>query len=260
MGNDLRAAADTPSAHGPSDRLESWKVIAAYLRRDVRTVQRWERNDGLPVHRLKRVHRSIPYAYRAELDAWWTSRSDRSPLPAPETAAGVAPFPKPLLAAVIAAMVIGAGGGAFWVATHRPVSGAAPVVDRSVAVLAFLDLSEGMKYEEFADGMSEELVNRLGKAGGVRVVPSTDSFSYKNKHLPARDIARALRVTHVIDGSVRRSGATIRVVARLIDGSSSDIVWSETYDRPWNDILVLQDEIAGKITSAVRTSIGPGSH
>src|SRR5690242_5889213 len=60
----------------PDERLESWKDIAAYLRRDVRTVQRWEQTDGLPVHRLKRAQRPIPYAYKAELDAWWNSRSD----------------------------------------------------------------------------------------------------------------------------------------------------------------------------------------
>jgi hypothetical protein len=61
------------------DRLESWKDIAAYLRRDVRTVQRWEQTDGLPIHRHKRAHRPIPYAYKSEIDAWWTNRSDAAP-------------------------------------------------------------------------------------------------------------------------------------------------------------------------------------
>src|SRR5947199_9909681 len=73
MGDGLRAQ---PPANG--DRLESWKEIAAYLRRDVRTVQRWEQTDGLPVHRHQRSQRPIPYAYKAEVDGWWTSRTARS--------------------------------------------------------------------------------------------------------------------------------------------------------------------------------------
>jgi transcriptional activator of cad operon len=121
--------------------------------------------------------------------------------------------------------------------------------------LAFLDLTEGMKKEEFADGMTEELIDRLNKIPGLRVPAPTSSFYFKNKHVPVAEIAKALRVAYLLDGSVRKSGARVRVAARLIRADNAVIVWSETYDRPWNDILVVQDDIAGEVTKALKTSI-----
>jgi transcriptional activator of cad operon len=138
-------------------------------------------------------------------------------------------------------------GGGSPAATRRP--------QKSVAVLPFLDLTEGMKEEEFADGVTEELIDKLIKIPGLRVPPPTSSFYFKNKKKPVADIAKALRVAYVLDGSVRKSGARLRVAARLIRADTGNVVWSESYDRPWGDILTVQDDIAGKVTSALRTSI-----
>jgi TolB-like protein len=239
--------------------LESWKDIAAYLRRDVRTVQRWEQTDGLPIHRHRRAQRPIPYAYKAELDAWWTGRSDGATNPpgAAGTEAEARRFSRRhLIAAAAIVVAIAASAGAMWIARPRAAAhapGAPP--QKSIAVLPFVDLTEGMKEEEFADGMTEELIDRLNKIPGVRVPAPTSSFYYKNKRVPVADIARTLRVAYVLDGSVRKSGDRLRVAARLIRADSADVVWSETYDRPWADVLIVQDDIAGEVTRALRASI-----
>jgi len=131
----------------------------------------------------------------------------------------------------------------------------APQPEKSVAVLPFLDLTQGMKNEEFADGMTEELIDKLSKIPGFRVPGATSSFYFKGKQIPVADIARTLGVVYVLDGSVRKSGGQVRVAARLMRADNGYIVWSETYDRPFNDILMVQDDIAGEVTKALRTSI-----
>jgi TolB-like protein/DNA-binding winged helix-turn-helix (wHTH) protein len=126
---------------------------------------------------------------------------------------------------------------------------------KSVAVLPFLDLTEGMKEEEFSDGMTEELIDKLSKIPGLQVPAPTSSFYFKGKQIPVADIAKSLGVAYLLDGSVRKSGARLRVAARLIHADNGYVVWSETYDRTLDDILMLQDDIAREVTKALRASI-----
>jgi transcriptional activator of cad operon len=127
----------------------------------------------------------------------------------------------------------------------------------SIAVIPFLDLTEGMKEEEFADGMTEELIDNLSKVPGLRVPAPTSSFYFKDKKMTVADIAKSLGVAYVLDGSVRKSGPRLRVAARLIRADNGYVAWTETYDRPFDDILMVQDDIAGQVTKALRTSIDP---
>jgi transcriptional activator of cad operon len=139
---------------------------------------------------------------------------------------------------------------------HAPKSHAVDVSgDTSIAVLPFLDLTEGMKEEEFADGLTEELIDRLSKTPGFHVPPPTSSFHYKNEHVSVAEVAKALGVTYVLDGSTRRSGDKLRVAARLVRTDNAYVVWSEAYDRPWGEMLKTQDEIAGEIINAARESM-----
>jgi transcriptional activator of cad operon len=139
-----------------------------------------------------------------------------------------------------------------------------PQPQKSIAVLPFLDLTDAMNQEPFADGMTEELIDKLSKIPGIRVPPPTSSFYFKGKLWPRSnstpqitipEIARTLGVAYILDGSVRKSGARLRVDARLIRADSGYVVWSETYDRPFGDILMVQDDIASEVTKALRTSI-----
>jgi transcriptional activator of cad operon len=150
-----------------------------------------------------------------------------------------------LAAALLLRANLGAG--------HRPSAAAASssAPQKSIAVLPFLDLTQGMKEEEFADGMTEELIDKLSKIPDLRVPSPTASFYYKGKQAPVADIAQALGVAFVVDGSVRKSGAMLRVAARLVRADNGYVVWSETYDRPFTDRLMVQDEIAGKVAKAL---------
>ncbi len=168
------------------------------------------------------------------------------------------------------ALVIAGLGAAFVaflihgkVSLRRPAETASVVAQpqNAIAVLPFLDLTQGMKEEEFADGMTEELIDKLSKIPGLRVSSATASFYFKGKQIPVADIATSLAVTWVLDGSVRKSGTWIRVDARLIRADNGYVVWSETYDQPMTNLLMVQDDIAGAVAKALRVSIGapPGT-
>jgi transcriptional activator of cad operon len=149
--------------------------------------------------------------------------------------------------------------------TSGAVGAPAAQPQKSVAVLPFLDLTDAMNEEPFADGMTEELIDKLTKIPGLRVPSATSSFYFKSKLWPrshgtpqmtVADIAKALGVAYVLDGSVRKSGARLRVDARLIRADNGFVIWSESYDRPFDDILMVQDDIAGEVAKALRASIG----
>ncbi|HLJ48685.1 MAG TPA: winged helix-turn-helix domain-containing protein [Bryobacteraceae bacterium] len=148
---------------------------------------------------------------------------------------------------IIAAWLIYAG-----VANKRR---AAAPTNTSIAVLPFLDLTAKMAEEEFADGMTEELIDKLSKIPGLRVPPPTASFYFKGKHKAIPDIAKTLGVVYLLDGSVRKSGDRVRIAARLVRAENGYVIWTETYDRPWGDALKVQDDIAGQVTKALRASI-----
>jgi TolB-like protein len=137
---------------------------------------------------------------------------------------------------------------------NRPPATAVP--STSVAVLPILDLTPGMQDEEFADGITEELIDKLSKVAGFQVPPPTSSFALKGKQASAADAARALGVAYVLDGSVRKSGTWVRVDVRLIRASTGFVMWTDTYDQPKSDILTIQDDIANKVTAALKASIG----
>jgi transcriptional activator of cad operon len=129
-------------------------------------------------------------------------------------------------------------------------------VQKTVAVLPFLDLtSESMDQEYFADGMTEELIDKLSKIPGLRVPPPTSSFYFKGKKISIAEIAKSLGVAYILDGSLRQSGATMRVAARLVRADNGFVVWSETYDRRSDDALKVQDEIAGEVATALQGAL-----
>jgi TolB-like protein/class 3 adenylate cyclase/Flp pilus assembly protein TadD len=125
---------------------------------------------------------------------------------------------------------------------------AVPAPDqKSVAVLAFANLSEDKANEYFSDGLSEELLNVLAKVPGLKVSARTSAFHFKGKDTPIPEIARQLDVAYVVEGSVRTSGNRVRITAQLIKAQDGFHVWSDSFDRELKDIFAVQDEIAGLI-------------
>jgi TolB-like protein/Tfp pilus assembly protein PilF len=145
-----------------------------------------------------------------------------------------------------------------------PAATAPTIPEKSVAVLPFVDMSEKKDQEYFSDGLSEELIDMLTKIPELRVPARTSSFYFKGKQTTIADIAKALAVAHVLEGSVRKSGNTLRVTAQLIRVDNGYHVWSETYDRKLDEIFKVQDEIAGAVVGHLKLAllsalVAPGS-
>jgi TolB-like protein/DNA-binding winged helix-turn-helix (wHTH) protein len=156
------------------------------------------------------------------------------------------------------AALLGLVCAAFYLLTRaEPLAQpAATAIDpRSVAVMPFLDLTDTMNEEPFADGMTEELIDRLSQSRDLHVAPPTSSFYFKGKQVTVQQVAKALGVAYVLDGSVRKSGNTLRVSARLVRADDGFVAWSQTYDRNWSDKLMIQDDIADEAAKALKASI-----
>ena len=205
---------------GATDRLESWKEIAAYLNRSVRTVRRWEADEGLPVHR--QMHRALGsvYAFKSELDAW------RQPNP---------------------------------LRRSEPPSGAATEVT-SIAVLPFVNLSPDPENEYFADGLTDEVIADLSKVRALRVISRTSSMALKGTNKDVRTIGRELGVRFVVEGSVRRAASRLGISARLIDASTDDHLWTEKYDGTVDDVFTMQERLARTIVDALQLQLTADEH
>jgi TolB-like protein/Tfp pilus assembly protein PilF len=126
---------------------------------------------------------------------------------------------------------------------------------KSIAVLPFVNMSSDKDQEYFSDGLSEELINLLAKVPELHVSARTSSFYFKGKQTLIADVAKALGVTNVLEGSVRKSGKTLRITAQLVRADNGYPIWSETYDRPLDDIFKIQDDIAGAVVSSLKVSL-----
>jgi len=137
----------------------------------------------------------------------------------------------------------------------KPAVVAAPIAQPSIAVLPFVDMSTEQDQAHFAEGLSEEILNLLAHAENLRVIARTSSFSFRDENADIKTIAKRLDVTHVLEGSVRKSGGHLRIVAQLIDASTSAHVWSDSYDRDEHDIFGVQREIATAVAGALRVKL-----
>jgi TolB-like protein len=162
-----------------------------------------------------------------------------------------------MIVALIAVVVI--DRAYFAPSASQPVAESANqteiAAERSIAVLAFEDLSADGDQEYFADGLSEELLNVLARIPELQVAGRTSSFAFKGQNRDLREIGEILNVAHILEGSVRKAGNTIRVTAQLINAETGFHLYSDTFDRDLTDIFAVQDEIAAAITSALRTEL-----
>jgi TolB-like protein len=247
------------------DRLDSWKEIAAYLSRDVTTVQRWEKREGMPVHRHVHDKRGSVYALPQELDIWMQTRRlpEVDPEIQPEAEipgidhshqAAMAPGKTRLWLALAAALCICLLAVAWFAFRHRPIATAEPRI-RSLAVLPLKNLSGDPAQEYFADGMTEEVIGRLSMIRGLRVISRTSVMQFKDTQLSAPEIAKKLGVDALVEGSVIREGGRIRVHVQLIRGATDEHFWSEEYDRDVSDVLALQSSVAQAIAEKVQVTL-----
>ncbi|HEY1422791.1 MAG TPA: tetratricopeptide repeat protein [Candidatus Acidoferrum sp.] len=253
------------SADAQGRRLESWKEIAAYLGRDVTTVRRWERREGLPVHRLLHSKLGSIYAYTGELDNW---RNGRASSPATE-ASDESPIPSAVRVGVywrrwaaLGALVFLLAAGLTWLSLGRtarqPASASAGI--RALAVLPLANFSGNPEQDYLGDGMTEALIAQLSTIRGLRVISRTSAMQFKATRKTVPAIGKELNVDAVIEGSVLRSGDKIRVTVQLIRADTDTHLWAATYDRQLRDVLSLQSDVAQSIARNVEVEITGEEH
>jgi TolB-like protein/tetratricopeptide (TPR) repeat protein len=143
--------------------------------------------------------------------------------------------------------------------TRTETSVAAPQeVEKSIAVLPFVNMSADPEQEYFSDGIAEEILNGLVKVPDLRVVARTSAFSFKGQNIDIREVGETLNANHVLEGSVRKAGDRLRITAQLISVHDGYHLWSETYDRKIDDIFAIQDEIARAVVAALEVTLGLG--
>src|SRR5205085_7938785 len=131
-------------------------------------------------------------------------------------------------------------------------------VDKSVAVLPFQNLSDDPQNAFFADGIQDDVLTSLSKIGDLRVISRTSVMQYRDKATNVRDIGKALGVSNILEGSVRRSGNKVRVNVQLIDANSDEHIWANDYDRDVTDVFAIQSDLAQKIAEALQAKLSPG--
>jgi len=250
----------------PSERrLDSWKEIATYLGRDVTTVQRWERQEGMPVHRHLHHKRGSVYALSSELDAWRQRRNLRSEeeqelaleAAGPSARQTTVPRGRRWLILGSSAVVLTAIVSLAYFATWMRAKDASRAKIRSLAVLPLQNLSGDPSQDYIADGMTEELIGRLSGIHGLRVISRTSTMHLKNTQLSVPEIARMLAVEAIVEGSLVREGHQIRVHVQLIRAATDEHIWAGEYQREYQSILEVQEEVARNIVEQIQLNLTP---
>lgn len=252
------------SQRPPEVPLDSWKEIASYLKRDISTVQRWEKGEAMPVHRHLHDKRGSVYALSSELDAWLQSRKlSLEEHHGAETPADVEVSPRPsqtwrlrlrlVFAGVVAATLIGIS---YILTRSHTVKATGPKIT-SLVVLPLRNFSGDPGQQYFVDGLTEELTMTLAKLGNLRVISHSSAMLYAETHKSLPQIAKDLNVDAVLTGTVERSGNRVRVHANLVRAGTDEVLWADAYDRDLGDALLLEGEVSQAIAHEVGIKLTP---
>ena len=231
------AGTEPKLARGESrPRLDSWKEIATYLKRDPRTVRRWEGQEGLPVHRHHHGQRASIYAFAPEIDAWLIARrvtegaGQLSLDPAPQPSTGPP------------------------AETAQKDRSACPLI---IAVLPLRNLTGDLEQERFADGLTEELIAEIGQCSPkrLRVIALTSVMQYKQSPKGIGQIGRELGADYILEGGIRRYGRRVRLTARLIAARDQAHIWADTYEVQLPPIFSLQQALARELTDSLSSEL-----
>jgi len=271
-------------------KLVSWKEIAVHLGCEIRTAQRWEKTESLPVRRHGHQKGSTVYAYASELDEWFKQRQ-----PADDPEADAAFEPEPDVADVLSesdngnanlapvtpvvadddsavsrrhitplpprlkrlAVALGAAALIFVAAYAGFHAGIFTQKKIRLVVIPFTNLSGDPKQDYFSAGLTDEMITRLGSLDSQRlgVIAATSSSALAGK--PIAEIGHILDVQYALEGSVRRDGNRVRIDVQLIQVSDQTHLWADSYDRDLNDILRVQDDLGAAVASQIRLTLNP---
>jgi len=255
------------SQPSPEVHLDSWKEIATYVKRDVSTVQRWEKREDMPVHRHIHDKRGSVYALSSELDAWLQSRKLRLEEEEKEHGAespGDAEGDRRLsqtwrvrrwlvLAGVAAVALISVTYILTW---SHAVNATGPKI-KSLAVLPLRNFSGDPGQQYFVDGVTDELTANLAKLGTLRVISRSSAMLYRDTPKTLPQIAKELNVDAVVTGMVERSDNRVRVRTQLVRAATGEVLLTGNYDRDLGDLLRLESEASQAIAQEVGIKLTP---
>ena len=239
------------STQSPGGRLESWKEIAAYFGRDVRTVQRWEKTEGLP------VHQGTVYALETEIREWWESRDthDRRPHDA-----RLKPRPgrlEYLTGGLVLLLVVAAF---FAVPRFQPNDHTRTTANgKTIAVLPFVNLGS-VEHDYFADGVTEKITVKLAGLAGLSVIARTSVLEYKGTQKSITKIGEELGADYLLEGSVRwqpssEGSRRVRVSLQLLRVADEMHVWADVYDEPLTEVFNAQSNIATHVAQQLEFTL-----
>ena len=232
--------------------LNSWKDIAAYLERTVRTCQRLETTMGLPVHRLDGSPKAHVFAYSRELDIWLAQKAAERKQRRKARRLRLGLLAAVTVVASAAAVLIGFLGGR----SRGPDAWPAPEA-KSVVVLPFTDLSPAPGWAYLAEGISGAVRDSLSQLRDFRIPGLASTLAVKDKMPDVRQVARSLDVEYILDGTVQVMGDRLRISAQLVGVGDGLPLWSEPYDMRIGDALGIQDDIAWSIVSCLKAKLRP---
>jgi len=243
-------------------RLESWGEIAAYLKRDVRTVQRWERDEGLTVHRHQHKDRGTVYAFTGEIDRWSEQRSfrpDHRPrAQPPRWKRRELARPRAIIAGALILVTLAAGYVFLRLhGTQSPPNAETEAGMPSLAVLPFQNLSGDPANDHFSDGMTEEISTKLSRIQGLKIASYSSTTRFRGAQTSPEEIGRELQVRYLLAGSVRKAGSQVRINVRLIDSTTGYQVWAADFVGELKDVFSLQEQTALKIAQALNLQLSP---
>jgi TolB-like protein/Tfp pilus assembly protein PilF len=290
--SDIPPSGATPGPEGsplPGKKLDSWGEIASYLGREVRTVQRWERTEGLPVHRHEHKKKSTVYAYSGELDSWIKKRQPKDdpeaddafareqalsgtdspidvvdpPVAPPAPVVPVEPPPDPvkpshpsagkrLVAALFALGILCALSLVAYRRLHPTYSAQEKV---RIAVLPFTYLSGDSKPDYITAGLTDVIRTKLGQLDPAHlgVIAATSSIIASGK--PISEIGRMLNVQYVLGGSVQRAGNQVRIDVQLIQVSDETHLWADSFTRELSDVLLVESDVSAAISRQILATL-----
>jgi len=248
----------SPTAETSGDqRLDSWKEIAAYLKREVRTLHRWEDEEGLPIHRHLHKERGSVYAYKAELDSWWNNRRAALERPTPATEAKGRPGRLRLVFPVVGLAILLAG--ALYLAGPRLWPQHEPTRKVMLAVLPFENLGGQPEENYFSDGLTDELITQLGGLEPVHlgVIARTSAMQYKRAGKGASQVGHELGVDYILEGTIRREGNHVRVAIKFVQVTDQTQLWTQSYERNIGNILAFHADMARDVARRIQIQLTP---
>ena len=231
--------------------LDSWKEIAAYLKRSEKTCRHWVKELGLPVRRLEESPKARVFAYADELDRWLEKTGHSEKLVEEVASDGL----KKVFLSILGLAFLIFAAVVIRLMFSKKETLPANSTRKSIAVLPFEDLSSGKGQEALADGIPETLINALSRLESVFVSARTSSFSFKGNRQDIRDIGRKLGVKTLLEGSVQVEGDELRILVRLINIEDGFPIWSEKYNKTVDDVFVIQDDIAQSVVKALKIKL-----